>query len=170
MTQFCIQGASTLKKSNEKRMTTSFPESSVYQSKSFAKLQKCNEKTLSLRFEAFVSTSLHGMIFCSSSFRFLFPMSIFINCVLQNVIELSVQNLLGMISAQSLLIIFQFLNKGNIGEANRLPLGIRLCFEIIGGFVGIFSGWLSLFYFFFLDILLLESQSSLNFLNGKICL
>ena len=38
MTQFCIQGASTLKKSNEKRMATSFPESSVYQSKSFAKL------------------------------------------------------------------------------------------------------------------------------------
>ena len=44
MTQFCIQGASTLKKSNEKRMATSFPESSVYQSKSFAKLQSATRK------------------------------------------------------------------------------------------------------------------------------
>ena len=127
MTQFCIQGASTLKKSNEKTMATSSPESSVYQSKSFAKLQSAMRKP-------FHYDSKH--LFLQAYLGWFFVLHIF-----------AIFFLLDMISARSILIIFQFLNKGNIGEAIRLRMDhsrIFLFCSCISFFF--FSVWPSLFF------------------------
>ena len=72
MTQFCIQGASTLKKSNEKRMATSFPESSVYQSKSFAKLQSATRKPFHYDSKHLFLQAYMGWFFVLHLFAFCF--------------------------------------------------------------------------------------------------
>ena len=67
-----MQGTSTLKNSNEKRMATSIPESSVYRGKSFAKLQCAMRKPFHYDSKHLFLQACMGLVMVLHLFAFCF--------------------------------------------------------------------------------------------------